>query len=135
MLLDTNALLWLSSGSERLGVKARKAIESATKREEALFSAISIWETAVLISKGRYALDQTVDAWRLDLFDLGLKEIALDGAMAALAVSLPGLHADPADRFIAATSLRLSTQLVTSDRHLIGWSAKHAPVRAMDARQ
>jgi len=135
VLLDTNALLWLSSGSERLGAKARKAIESAIKRDEAQFSAVSIWETAVLISKGRYALDQTVDAWRLDLFDLGLKEVGLDVAMAALAVNLPDIPADPADRFIAATSLRLNTQLVTSDAHLIGWSAKHAPVRAMDARQ
>jgi PIN domain nuclease of toxin-antitoxin system len=135
LLLDTNALLWLSGGSVSLGRKARAAIEAAVVNSEAAFSAVSVWETALLVQKGRHALGQSVDLWRGDLLDAGLREAALDGAIASLAVGLPDLHADPADRFIAATSIRMGAQLVTSDRHLIGWSAKHAPVRAMDARQ
>lgn len=134
LLLDTNALLWLGSGSDRLGAGARGAIEAGIGRNEALFSAVSVWETAILVRKRRYELLQTLDAWRQELFDLGLKEVSLDGAMAALSVSLPDLPDDPADRFIAATSLRLGAQLVTSDKRLIAWSAAHAPVQAMDAR-
>ncbi|MBL8538288.1 MAG: type II toxin-antitoxin system VapC family toxin [Hyphomonadaceae bacterium] len=134
LLIDTNALLWLGSGSENLGAGARAALQAAVERGEAKFSAISVWETALLIRKGRYELLQTVDAWRQELFDLGLKEVALDGAVAALSVSLPDLHDDPADRFIAATSVRLGAQLVTSDKRLIAWSKAHGPTRAMDAR-
>ncbi len=135
LLLDTNALIWLSSGSGELGVAARDAIQAAIEQDEAMFSAVSVWETSLLIHKRRYMLDQTVDAWRLDLLELGLKETVLDGAIAALSVSLPNLPDDPADRFIAATSLRLGAQLVTSDKRLIAWSQEHAPVQAMDARQ
>jgi len=135
LLLDTNALLWLSGGSADLGRKARAAIEAAIDRDEAGFSAISVWETATLVRKGRYTLGQSVEFWRGDLLDAGLKELALDGAAAALSASLTEMHEDPADRFIAATSVRIGAQLVTSDARLIAWSATHAPARALDARK
>lgn len=99
-----------------------------------MFSAVSAWEVALLVKKGRYALGQSVDLWRSDLIGAGLREVALDGAMAALSAALPDLHDDPADRFIAATSVRLGAQLVTSDKRLIAWSAVHGPTRAMSAR-
>lgn len=134
LLLDTNALLWLGSGSDRLGLSARAAIEAAIQSKEALFSAVSVWETATLIRKRRYELLQTVDAWHQELFGLGLLEAPLDGAMAALSVDLKDLHDDPADRFIAATSVRLNAQLITSDARLIAWSGAHAPMPALDAR-
>jgi PIN domain nuclease of toxin-antitoxin system len=135
LLLDTNALLWLSGGSAKLGKMARTAVQAAVDNNVAAFSAVSVWEVAMLVRKGRHALGQPVELWRADLLDAGLKEAPLDGAIASLAVGLPDLHDDPADRFIAATSLRLGAQLVTSDRRLIAWARVHAPVRAMDARQ
>ena len=134
LLLDTNALLWISGGSRRMGVKARAAIQAAVDKSEALFSSVSAWEVALLVKKGRYTLSQPVELWRGDIVAAGIKEVALDGAMAVLSVSLPDLPDDPADRFIAATSLRLGAQIVTSDKRLIAWSAAHAPVQAMDAR-
>ncbi len=134
LLLDTNALLWLSGGSARLGRKARTAIDAAINRDEAKYSAVSVWEVALLVRKGRYATGQPIELWRGDVMNAGIEEIALDGAMAALSVSLPDLPDDPADRFIAATSLRLGAQLVTSDKRLIAWSVAHAPVQALDAR-
>lgn len=135
LLLDTNALLWLSGGSARLGSKARTAILAAIDKDEATYSAVSVWEVALLVRKGRYALGQPIELWRGDVMEAGVKEIALEGAMAALSVSLPNMHDDPADRFIAAASLRLGAQLVTSDARMIAWSAAHAPVQAMDARK
>jgi PIN domain nuclease of toxin-antitoxin system len=44
------------------------------------------------------------------------------------------LHDDPADRFIAALSLRHSATLVTSDDKLIGWAARTKGAQAMDAK-
>ncbi len=134
LLLDTNALLWLSGGSDYLGRNARAAIQAEIDKNEANFSAISVWEVALLVRKGRYALGQPIELWRRDLLDAGIREIALDGAMAALSASLPDLPEDPADRFIAATSVRLGAQLVTSGARLIAWSATHGPLPAMDAR-
>ncbi len=134
LLLDTNALLWISGGSARMGRKARAAIETAISKNEAKFSAVSVWEVALLVRKGRYALGQPVELWRGDILAAGIEEIAVDGTMAALAVGLPDLHNDPADRFIAATSVRLGAQLATSDARLIAWSKAHAPIAALDAR-
>jgi PIN domain nuclease of toxin-antitoxin system len=134
LLLDTNALLWLSGGSERLGRKARAAIEAAVDEEAAAFSAMSVWEAAVLVKKGRYELGQPVESWRTDLLDAGLRETPLEGLAAALSVTLEGPGEDPADRFIAATSMRLGAQLVTSDERLLDWAAR-GRFQPIDARK
>jgi PIN domain nuclease of toxin-antitoxin system len=135
LVLDTNALLWLSGGSERLGAQTREAIQAGIDRGEAAFSAISVWETAILVRKGRYVLGQAVEAWRADLIAVGLVEASLDGLVAAQAVALEDLRDDPADRFIAALSLRHSATLVTSDDKLIGWAARTKGAHAMDAKK
>jgi PIN domain nuclease of toxin-antitoxin system len=135
LVLDTNALLWLSGGSERLGARTREAIQAGIDRGEAAFSAISVWETAILVRTGRYVLGQAVEAWRADLIAVGLVEASLDGLVAAQAVALEDLHDDPADRFIAALSLRHSATLVTSDDKLIGWAARTKGAHAMDAKK
>lgn len=134
LLLDTNALLWLSSGSVRLGPRAGAAIEAAVSAGEAAFSAISVWETAMLVRKGRYGLDIPIDRWCADLIAAGLSELPLDAAAAGQAAELPDLHEDPADRMIAATAMRLGAQLVTSDARLIAWFAKDGRQPALDAR-
>lgn len=134
ILLDTNALLWLTGGDERLGPRARAVIESGVDESKAVFSAISIWETAMLVARGRYALGQPVESWRADLIDNGLREAPLEGLAAAMAASMTGLPADPADRMIAATSARLSAALVTSDRTLIAWARTRGGPAPVDAR-
>lgn len=135
LLLDTNALLWLSSGSVRLGPRATAAIEAAVSAGEAAFSAISVWETAMLVRKGRYALDIPIDRWCADLIAAGLVEAPLDAVAAGQAAGLPDLHEDPADRMIAATAMRLGAQLVTSDARLIEWFAQGGRTAALDARR
>ena len=75
-----------------------------------------------------------VEAWRADLIAVGLVEAPLDGIVVAQAVALEDLHDDPADRFIAALSLRHSATLVTSDDKLIGWAARTKGAQAMDAK-
>ena len=134
LLLDTNALLWLSSGSVRLGPRAGAAIEAAVAAGEAAFSAISVWETAMLVRKGRYALDIPIGRWCADLVAAGLIEAPLDAAAAGQAADLPDLHDDPADRLIAATALRLGAQLVTSDARLMTWFDQDRRQPALDAR-
>jgi PIN domain nuclease of toxin-antitoxin system len=66
-------------------------------------SAITFWEVAMLISKGRITLSLPVTAWRWDLLRLGLVEIPLDGEIGLAATQLD-LHGDPADRLIVATT-------------------------------
>lgn len=65
ILLDTHAWVWLMNGSKRLGGKARKAIERSAEDGGVLVSAISPWEIAMLVAKGRLVLDRDVGEWVL----------------------------------------------------------------------
>lgn len=56
--------------------------------------------------------------WRLRA---GLEEISLDGALAVAAAELADFHADPADRFIAATAMAHAATLITADQAMLRW--------------
>ncbi len=100
ILPDTHSLLWFMNSSPRLGREANLIIRRATDMGIAAFSAISVWEVALLLSKSRLALDVTAAQWRQNLLSAGLAEIPVDGVIAARSVALPDFHADPADRIL-----------------------------------
>jgi PIN domain nuclease of toxin-antitoxin system len=131
LVLDTNALIWLLKDSERLGRQAVRQIDDAFGSARILISAVSFWEVALLVARGRIDLGMPVDQWRIDALRLGMDEVPLDGELAIEAVGLSGLHGDPADRFIVATALRMQSALVTSDARLLSWKG---PLACIDAR-
>lgn len=131
-LLDTHVLIWLDSADPRLGVEAREAIEEAHQAGELAVSAISFWETAMLIEKGRLNLDLPVHAWRQDLLSAGLREIAVDGGIGVTAATLEGFHGDPADRMITSTALLRGDRLLTADQKILDWDGA---VQRQDARR
>lgn len=121
ILLDTHALIWWVNGDlQRLSPIARGAIErahSAESGEGLLVSAISCWEVAMLVSRGRLALGVSCERW-LGLLAaipaLGL--LPLEPKIAVAATSLPEpFHADPADRFLVAQARELAIPLVSAD--------------------
>lgn len=134
VLLDTHAWVWLLNGSQRLGSRARKAIQRSLAEGAVLVSAISPWEVAMLVSKGRLVLDRDVDEWvqkALSLSGIRLEPISPEIAVAS--TRLPGtIHADPADRMIAATARHLGSTLITADQLLLDYGvAGH--LRILDA--
>ncbi|MFQ5775612.1 MAG: type II toxin-antitoxin system VapC family toxin [Kiloniellaceae bacterium] len=131
IVLDTHALLWLDQGSPRLGSVARQAADDALRGQCLAISAVSFWETAVLLQRNRIELDKPVEAWRQELLLSGLKEIPLDGAIAIAAIHLSELHSDPADLFIVATAILSEASLITADRRLLSWAG---PLECLDAR-
>lgn len=126
LLLDTHVLVWLLSGNERLGVKARTAIQDAANADSLYLSAISAWEIAVLVSKGRLVLEQDVGEWiQAALVLPGLRLEALSPEIAVASTRLPGnIHPDPADRIIAATARHLGAVLATADGLLLDYSTE-----------
>jgi len=130
-LLDTHALLWLTEGSPKLGPRARAAADAALAEGDLSVSAISFWEVAMLQAKRRIELTQTVAAWRERVLSMGLQEVPVDGAIGITAVTLEGLHDDPADRLIVATATRRDAVLVTADRLIFEWGGV---ARIHDAR-
>ena len=121
LLLDTHVLIWLLAGDGRLGAQARSRIEQAARDNALLVSAISLWEIAMLVSKGRLALDRDVGEWVNTALALpGIRLTPLAPEIAVASTRLPAvLHPDPADRILAATIRHVDAVLVTADRRLL----------------
>ena len=125
VLLDTHAWVWLMDGSNRLGPEARKAIQRSIAADAVLVSAISSWEVAMLVSKGRLVLDRDVGEWiAAALAQPGIRLAALSPEVAVASTRLPGtVHADPADRILAATARHLGAALLTDDQLLLDYGS------------
>ena len=131
MLLDTQAVLWLRLGDPRLGPQSRLEIEREWQSGQVYVSAISFWEMAMLIDKGRITFPGDVLSWRQEQLAQGMIEIPVNGEIAARAGLLPNIHGDPADRLIIATALE-GHRLVTSDRRILAWPGQ---LSRLDAKQ
>ena len=119
ILLDTHVAVWSVANSSSLGKRCRSIISQALQSDQLVVSAVSFWEIALLIAKGRLRLlDSPTDARRL-ILNKGAGELPLTGEIAILAGELEGLHGDPADRFIAATAIAHNATLVTADERLL----------------
>ena len=131
MLLDTQVLVWSRFGSSRLGMRARRQIESSIQVDDVAVSSISFWEIAMLHDKRRLTLLRDVASWRRDLLQGGLVELRVDGEIGIRAASLTNFHADPADRIIVATALEGHT-LVTADHLILDWPGN---LNRLDAKE
>lgn len=118
IVLDTHAWIWFVDEPEKLGRKALAAIETVIKNQQLYVSSISVWEMLLLEKKGRLKLLIPAEIWlerceKTHLFSF----IPVDNAISRISVSL-NIHADPADRFIAATAIYLGATLITKDSKL-----------------
>ena len=120
ILPDTHTLIWYTTLNPRLGPRADRRMREAIADGDAAFSAISVWEVALLLAKRRLTLDVTAIQWRQNLLDAGLTEIPVDGVIAARSVALTDFHDDPADRIIMAT-VQEGHELITDDRNMLNW--------------
>lgn len=123
-VLDTHVAVWWTQEPEHLSEPARRAIDNA---DRLLLPAIVFWEVALLVRKKRLRLkrDQSVVEWAEQV--LTIPRVMSVPLTHELAIEADGLsmHSDPADRFIAATSLRYHAKLVTKDTLLsdLDWLA------------
>ena len=131
ILLDTHVLIWLDQDSSSLGATARKVANDGLRQEQLAVSAISFWEIAMLVIKGRIEIDRPVESWRRDFLKSGLIEVPISGEIAVMAASLEGINADPADRMIAATAIQNGARLITADKKILKWQSN---LERQDAR-
>lgn len=120
ILLDTHAWIWWTTESPKLSQNARQSIEDA---KDLGVSIISCWEVAMLVSKGRIGFHVDVKTW----IDFALQRpkirlLPINAEIAVLSTRLPGtFHADPVDRFLAATCLTHGIPLVSKDEKITNW--------------
>jgi len=114
ILLDTHAWLWFSSDDSRLSAKAKRAIQNSKRRA---IAAVSCFEFAVLVEKGRVQADRDPLEWiEGSLAEHDIELLPLTPAVAVRATQLGNaFHRDPADRQIVATALIHGAKIVTRD--------------------
>ncbi|HUG42928.1 MAG TPA: type II toxin-antitoxin system VapC family toxin [Acidobacteriota bacterium] len=117
-LLDTHVWLWSLLEPELLSAESRRELEDA--KSQCWLSPISVWEAAVLVRKGRLRLEMDLEKWVAE----GVRRVGLIEAPLTMEIVLAGerlelKHADPADRFLAATAVALNLTLVTADQRLL----------------
>jgi PIN domain nuclease of toxin-antitoxin system len=127
VLLDTHYWIWLQLGTaNRLTEAVRLAVDQAGAAGALLISAMSVWEVAMLESKGRLELYSPVDAWiRNALATPGLSIAPLTPEIAIESSVLPSpFHGDLVDRIIVATASRMGARLLTRDEKIIEYGRK-----------
>jgi len=118
ILLDTHVLFWAVDDSRILSRAAAAAIRRARRSDGVAVSAISVWELALLFSRGRIQGYGTVEASvRLLLEGVSVRPITPE--IAALATQFPDDYPhDPVDRLIGATARAEGVTLVTRDERI-----------------
>jgi PIN domain nuclease of toxin-antitoxin system len=127
LILDTHIWIWAINGNvDRLSTEGLKAIEIASQNNQLGVCAISVWEVGMLESKGRVQLGKVCLDWVRDALSApGLRLLPLTPEIAIESSRLPGgLHGDPADRILAATSRIMKATLVTKDLKLLEYASQ-----------
>ena len=117
LLLDTHIWLWSRRDPKLLGRRVLAELEN--EANELWLSPISVWEALMLHRKGKIVLHRDPAHWVRQMV-MGFREAPLTCEVVVTAEELQLAHADPADRFLAATAKVLDLTLVTADRELLG---------------
>lgn len=122
MILDTCALIWLATGSERLSAATRQRIQDAPVVR---VSAISAFEVGHKYATGGLRLPCDAERWyRQVLEHHQLSETPIDGSVALLASRLPRIHKDPCDRLVIATAKLFGLTVVTADVRFVEYGVQ-----------
>lgn len=119
-LLDTHAWVWWNMTPKKLSGRVRSLIRSPSRYEELLLSAISPWEFAKLLEKGRLGISCDPEAWIREALEMPrLRLVPLSPVVAYRSTVLPSpFHDDLADQIIVATAREENATIVTSDERI-----------------
>lgn len=114
-VLDTHVWIWLSSGDPR-------GRPYASFAGQPLLSDISVWEVAMLASKGRLSLEPDTQTWIETNLGDPIELQPMTPEICVASCNLEDFQGDPADRLIVATALVLGVPLITADGQIKIWA-------------
>lgn len=109
VLLDTQALLWWLTDSDRLGPKARRIFMS----EDPVVSPVSLWEIAIKVNLGK--LEGDVAQICSSVLEEGFSRLGFSDRHMIGYSGLELFHRDPFDRMLIAQSQAEGIPLLSSD--------------------
>src|SRR5262252_6770067 len=118
ILLDTHILIWAQCDPAKLSRAASSAIRRARRKQGLAIAAISLWETAQLLTRGRIRLPGTIQT-ALQAITEKVVIHPLTAEIAITAAQFPDqFPGDPIDRLIAATAVVHGMAFITRDERL-----------------
>jgi PIN domain nuclease of toxin-antitoxin system len=114
MVLDTHVWIrWVDPTNMPLPAELVERIETS---DQLAISAISCWELAMLVRRGRVQVSLPLDQWiDIALSGSGVTCLPVERQIAICAANLPEHHRDPADRLIIATTITANAALASLD--------------------
>ena len=121
LLLDTHVAIWSLTAIHRLPVDIRHML--ASRSNDVLVSAASIWEIAIKFRLGRkdsppFDAEEAIRHFT----NVGYDFLDISVAHTAAVGHLNTPHADPFDRLLIAQAITEPLTLVTRDRNLAAYS-------------
>lgn len=121
-LLDTHVAIWWLIEDRKLSKEHARLIDRAERSGQAVgLSAISLWEIAKLVERGRLELTQSIDDCLAQLeSSASLTIVPLTSNIAIESTRLGArFHSDPTDQLIAATARCHGLVLLTADQRIV----------------
>lgn len=119
IVLDTHIWIWWVHGDTHLPQDYQEYIQQQEAQGLGI-SAISCWEVAKLVERGRLTLPLPVAEWMTQALSYpGVLLLELSPQIAVESTQLLGtFHRDPADQIIVATARIYNSPLVTLDQNI-----------------
>ena len=118
IVLDTHVVLWVAQVPEMLSTNAEEAIRTERQRDGIGISDKTLWELAMLVSRGRVGVKTSLLDF-LRAVEQNFTIFPVTAEIADRAVSLSAKYPrDPADRVIGATALVHGLKLITKDEQI-----------------
>lgn len=121
-LLDTHVVIWWLTDDRKLSKAHAKLLERSERSGDVVgISALSLWEIAKLVERGRIELTLSVDDC-LDQLEASVfvSILPLSARVAVESTRLGArFHSDPIDQLIAATARCHALTLMTVDERII----------------
>jgi PIN domain nuclease of toxin-antitoxin system len=118
IILDTHIWIWWVDGGTQLPA-AYSALIQAESANGLGVCAISCWEVAKLVERGRLQLALDTGQWLAQALQAPVQLLPLAPEIALASTQLPGMfHRDPADQMIVATARFYDWPLVSLDRSI-----------------
>jgi len=115
-ILDTHALLWITSDSDRLTSKAKSIY--LDDKNEIWLSKASVWEMAIKISLKKLQIKNNIENFINDhVVGNGIKILDITLEQIYKLETLPFHHRDPFDRLIISQSMTEGIPVISSDHN------------------
>jgi PIN domain nuclease of toxin-antitoxin system len=122
ILLDTHIWVWWVDENPQLSQRHTQLLQD-NEQEGLGVSAMSCWEVAKLVERGRLQLACSIEEWMEQAVAYpGIRVLPLTPQIAIESTKLPApFHRDPADQIIVATARMHDLSLLTMDRLILDY--------------